>query len=361
METRRGDAHSLLEKTKRGDEESASKETDSLLPGSAEQRLKEQQRAEETYWRWVKVFTLALAWILFGIGFLMLREGFTFVQAAYVSVQIMTTIGFGDFANDIKKGSTKVYLSVYILGCLTLGAVVLNALNTHLSSGSTNFFLTRLRRLEAHGMGGSVDQAREKFGQYNQLVVPAFLFIMSVIIGMVFYVTLEGCSCQSFGKPIAGCQIERCAKTGGRTLDLGTALYMSIVTLTTCGFGDVTPSTKLGMWFAIFWMFIGVALTGNFLLTLTQFLTHQDCEKSYQLKIQISKDIFDKMDLDGSGTISMGEYRRFVLLRFGLVEEEVLNAIDNQYKMLDKQCGCSGSVTFDQISALYKDDETQAS
>lgn len=40
------------------------------------------------------------------------------------------------------------------------------------------------------------------------------------------------------------------------------ALYFSVVTISTVGYGDITPTTDLGKWFCIFYMLIGIALIG---------------------------------------------------------------------------------------------------
>ena len=39
-------------------------------------------------------------------------------------------------------------------------------------------------------------------------------------------------------------------------------LYFSVVTVSTVGYGDLTPTTSLGRWFAIFYMLVGIGLVG---------------------------------------------------------------------------------------------------
>merc|ERR1719235_2472329 len=50
------------------------------------------------------------------------------------------------------------------------------------------------------------------------------------------------------------------------------SFYMSVVTLSTVGFGTLTPSTEVGMAFASFWMIIGVACLGSLLATLCAYM-----------------------------------------------------------------------------------------
>ena len=66
--------------------------------------------------------------------------------------------------------------------------------------------------------------------------------------------------------------------TAGITIALGTfafhhlegwsyvdSLYFSVVTLTTVGFGDFSPSTTYGKLFAIVYIFIGIGIILNFI------------------------------------------------------------------------------------------------
>ena len=40
------------------------------------------------------------------------------------------------------------------------------------------------------------------------------------------------------------------------------SLYYCVVTVSTVGYGDLTPSTALGKWIATFYMLVGIALVG---------------------------------------------------------------------------------------------------
>merc|ERR1719387_1229775 len=78
---------------------------------------------------------------------------------------------------------------------------------------------------------------------------------------------MEHCSCMDVvNVPIPGCEVgPQCKSTGGRILTWWSSFYLSVVTLTTCGFGDLHPSTKPGMAFACVWILTGVAATANFI------------------------------------------------------------------------------------------------
>merc|ERR1719491_2262742 len=97
---------------------------------------------------------------------------------------------------------------------------------------------------------------------------------------MFFYGGFERCSC-SYGTTRAN-NYENCTEVANGTARNGAvypytncqddqgqtktyldAFYMSIITMTTVGFGDFYPASEFGRWLAIFWMFLGVLSTGN--------------------------------------------------------------------------------------------------
>lgn len=343
-------------------------ETDRLLPGSAEHQLEKSLESRRGTIYWVNISIVALVWQAFGVIYLMIFEKFTFVQAAYVTIQIMTTVGYGDFTSSISRSSTQIFLCFFIIGSLVVIAYVINALMGLIVGGPTDYLRAKLRSIEGiepPEQSRSISQRTlsalsvpqsviDYYMTLNELVVATLFCCLFLALGVVFFVTFERCSCQQFGQPIEGCKMSECATTGGHTMSVGSALYMGIVTLSTCGFGDVTPSTNGGMWFAIFWLLLGVAVFANFLGALIHFFVERDRDQTYHLKSKITRQIFDKMDKNGDGTISKSEFRRFVLLKFSLIEESILDEIDEQYKYLEQKCK---SVTYEEIIALYNDNE----
>lgn len=67
-----------------------------------------------------------------------------------------------------------------------------------------------------------------------------FLVVVTLVTGAWFYSTVEGWS----------------------LLD---SIYFSVITLTTVGYGDLTPSTTAGKIFTIFYLFVGIGLILGFL------------------------------------------------------------------------------------------------
>ena len=72
------------------------------------------------------------------------------------------------------------------------------------------------------------------------------------------------------------------------------ALYYSVVTVSTVGYGDLTPTSKLGKWFGIFYMMVGIGLVGlalgivgGFLMARQEALLMKAVEEYVLMKLEI--------------------------------------------------------------------------
>lgn len=81
-------------------------------------------------------------------------------------------------------------------------------------------------------------------------------------------------------------------------VSFGTALWWSITTATTVGYGDVSPTTGLGKAAAILLMFLGIGFIGMLTSSLTNFFdtsTDNDLEKELAELKQQNKDLEDHL------------------------------------------------------------------
>lgn len=99
-----------------------------------------------------------------------------------------------------------------------------------------------------------------KISQYDRRYgVLLAVAINLVLIGTVFYRFVEG-------------------------LDWVDAVYFSIVTLTTVGYGDFVPQTMIGKIFTIAYILIGVGVLASLLSTITSQIVEQKLEKEKRMK-----------------------------------------------------------------------------
>lgn len=76
----------------------------------------------------------------------------------------------------------------------------------------------------------------------------------------------------------------------------GNALWWAIVTATTVGYGDISPTTAIGRGVAIVLMFVGIGLIGTITSTVTSFFTQQQADKSDEELNKKLTEINDKLD-----------------------------------------------------------------
>merc|ERR1719247_3185725 len=107
-----------------------------------------------------------------------------------------------------------------------------------------------------------------------------------------------------------------CAATGGYVKTWTDAFYMSVITLTTVGFGDHAPRSEIGRAVGCVWMLFGVVATANFasafgtLLIGAQKNDHRLGHVTEEILDEIDN-LFDAIDVDGSGSLSHDEVMQY--------------------------------------------------
>lgn len=130
--------------------------------------------------------------------------------------------------------------------------------------------------------------------------------------------------------------------------DLQTTLYYTIVTMTTVGYGDVTPNTQSMRLFAVLFIPLSVAVMANFLGTVAGIYMERkvrDTEREF-LQRHMTEEDFEYMDSNKDGIVKYGEFLSFMLVALRKVEKHDLIMLRRLYDSLDA----------DQKGALKKED-----
>lgn len=298
------------------------------------------------------IWCLLILLIAVGVVGVKMIEGWQVTTALYVIVQIVTTVGYGDFT--VTKDETKLFCACYVILLLVFGAYAFNIVFSWLHDHSMFATRKRLRVLEArfglNNVGGNEqtldDKAKELYGDYNEFAVATLFAVLAIVFGTVFYATYESCTC-SYGKShVEGCKLDNydvCIATGGYKKSWMSAFYMSVITLTTVGFGDHSPRSKLGRCVGAIWMLIGVGLMANWFASLTKVFLDMKTEKKVVCN-ELSEKRFKKADKDANGFLTKAEFQRYFLVENGLVRQKDLDLIDEHFDRLD--VGKNNSVTF---------------
>lgn len=288
----------------------------------------------------------------------------TLVEAVYVLAQVLTTVGYGDITPALPRGQVWVAINVILALCL-YGSIISevteivqariadywtkqkeagNAAAQHALGGVMED--QYLRSASGYKIGGKTDKIApplrnwkiEANIDYGPLAKSATCFAISATIGVLFWHYYPGEN-----------------KTWLQ------AIYMSIITLSTVGFGWFNATTEGGKVFGAFWMMFGVATLAATLTNWCEIMTklkqvermNEDEEKLYFFKL-IAREGEEARDKEGnlkpkstprSAAASGGpdmylledrsmdvyEFMKFGLLLRKQITEEDLQRIEDRY------------------------------
>lgn len=278
-----------------------------------------------------------------------LSEGYPLWSSLYGLVQMLTTVGYGDVLPKTDMG--KFFTAILVLACTTLNAAIVSTMIDRVMDLQTAQFSALMRVKEAlieQNQPGQVATTNLIPEESRQLAINGLIFAGFIAAGTVFYSLLESCTCGSGHTFIEDCEPEHCEATGGVQKTWLDALYMSVSTLTTVGFGDVKPETTVGRIFAIFWMIFGIASMANFVGDFTAFVYKEGAKSNNR---RITEDLFSAMDQDGSGTLDRTEFLRLQCIINGLASAEVLDSMMHQFRLLDHSN--DGRVSISELREFY--------
>lgn len=264
-------------------------------------------------------------------------EGWRPITALYVMVQIITTIGYGDITFETQ--SMKLFTAFYIIiGLLIIAGLVSSAV-TYLIDKNDALLRRGISHLEANVETGQPVTTWQYLGDtiraFNRLIAAFLAFALFIAAGTVFYRLYEPCTC-SYGRTRIETCVDGhlCPETGGSQKTWVDAFYMSVITLTTVGFGDYSPQSYYGRWFGVFWMLLGVAATGNFISVFSDFFLTVKHRKSIQIN-EINQDVFNSIPKKNPRRLSKMEFRCYALEQLKLVKEDDVKEIDDIFESID--------------------------
>jgi len=276
------------------------------------------------------------------------HRSLTLVECVYLMSQILTTVGYGDITPANQMG--QVFVALYVMVSLLIIANVASeaagaiekrttAITRELQKQVHSQIVPRVRRVFTPNQPTEVTTTRGEdirrmwSSSFDLPPLPWPRLLRSIIVyvtfcamGSIFYLNYPG-----------------------ENKTLLDTVYMSVITLSTVGFGAVTPQTEGGKVFGSFWIFFGTAalfkLVGDFMELVVVMKQREMWDGEEELKkcverVQVlptelsahdffkfslvqrghlqQKDVdmlgraFELLDPDGDGTISKEEARRFL-------------------------------------------------
>jgi len=133
------------------------------------------------------------------------------------------------------------------------------------------------------------------------------------------------------------------------------AIYFTIITGTTVGYGDISPASVGGRWFAFFFLPFSVIFVSTQLSSLANILLgkNEDSKLKALLGVDLSLEALLNMDTDGDGEITEFEFIKFMMVTAGMADEETLDSLHKRFEEMDADG--SGALTREDIELILEE------
>jgi voltage-gated potassium channel Kch len=265
--------------------------------------------------------------ILFKSGHFEEVRSLTIIECIYFMSQIITTVGYGDITPAQTRG--QVFVAMYVVGALFVISMLVSQLIDHCTT------VLSQKRERLWGATPRLDGKYHKASMHD-LLEPPRPSMKSFLISLAGFAIIQICWTIFF------------SNFPGENKTLFVAFYMSLITLTTVGFGAITPLTEGGMIFAAFFMIIGSAAIVNAIGKFCKFIYRMiDFQRfGSEVKLEALEEL--KQFVKASDEVTELEFFQFVVMRQYSVSELEIKGIGKIFESLKHEEG-SCSVKLDMI------------
>jgi len=236
----------------------------------------------------------------------------TLVEAVYLFAQILTTVGYGDITPAHAGGQAIV--ACFVFATIILIAELISELSTIVLERAEKHVAAALE--EASTRLGTVRE-RASRSSWQSVAISILFFAVMVVAGTCFYHLYPG---------------------EGKTW--GQGLYMSVITLTTVGFGAFTAETEAGKVFGSFWMVVGVMALGYVVTSFTECMIEMremDTQQKENTKYEdAAEDVLHNECADHQGRVDQMGYVRYALLKHHIMSKDEIDSMMDKFKALEK-------------------------
>lgn len=238
------------------------------------------------------------------------------VDALYFCIVTMCTIGYGDITP--ASTSTKLFSILFVLVGFGFIDILLSGMVGYVLDLQENYLLRTLKAGGAHDAGRfviDVKKGRMRIRMKVALALGVVVLCIGVGVAFMHYVEMLG------------------------WLD---SFYLSVMSVTTVGYGDRAFSSLAGRIFASIWLLVSTLAVARAFLYLAE--ARVDKRHRKMAKWVLGQDMtvsqFLAADIDNNGFVSKSEYVIYKLKEMGKVTDKDILLISKQFERLDKgNCG----------------------
>jgi len=338
---------------------------------------------EDSTARWRRDLALSLIWLCYmlcSIIFYVFAEDMILIDALYVRIVTAFTVGYGDLFPVTKAGKV-LNCAFIILDTVTIAWITSKVMDYLLrfkekrqekrenEERRKNRELEKMnaqkvrekqkaRREKLHGVAeekhaeeenetisenvkgpnanamktiaSATQNATKEFWARHKLIIYGFVVCVFVVVGTLVMVYVEG-------------------------QDVPSAFEWNFVTLSTVGYGNVTPSTVGGKVFACFYIIFGVTTVIAFATAIFEKVDEHRQRKFKEQVLRralISEAQLLEFDVDGNGKIDKYEFLSKMLIETQEVEQSKIEEIMAKFDLLDADG--SGEITTEELRMIEK-------
>lgn len=286
---------------------------------------------------------LLLTYLATGIVFYVGFEGWAVGDTLYFAVVVMTTVGYGDFLPETDHA--KLFTCFYAMFGLVIAACAVS----NISDAITAWAASKLRAKRKECM--FEQNMKKKQRRRRALLEDIGYFVSLLLIGMNFFVNAK--------------DWEGDGAEGNIWVN---SLYLSVITLTTIGFGDFAATSDLEKGFTVLYMVVGIPVCATCLQALTSvvFGKHKDTIKLHLIRGGASPDNFHRMlkfreHLNreigctyntAENCIDRFQFLACVLIQNGLLEMEHIKRAMHSFEHMDAER--DGVITIQDVEKTFR-------
>ena len=244
-----------------------------------------------------------------GVISMMVLEGWNVYDATYFCVVTLTTVGYGDLSPSTRM--SKMFVIYYVIVSIAIVSSYLAYFVGLLIDKQEELLLRRVMATESQNSLLDNDDLLDG-SDYGGLVYSVVILVFVLVAGSMIFSHLEGFT----------------------ALD---ALYATVISATTVGFGDLhprQPSTKLCMTVWLVFSTIAVAkVVADF--TEARLKVKQRALTRRVLTATLDREILAQLDQNRDGQVEWGEFLAAMLVSCGKITKEDLSTFRQRFNQLD--------------------------